>query len=409
MTQTVAIIGGGMVGATLALLFDRYLPTLKVHLLDQSLSNGLDASPSFDERSTAIAPSTQQCFAELGLWPHLQHYATAIHRIAISDKGHLGQGQFDQADNDNAPLGYVLSNRGLGSVLASALAQSAVNCRNDRVASVQVSGRGANLTTEVGESIDGFDLVIIADGAQSGCRESLGITAEYFDYQQVAMVANVRHRKAHNHVAYERFCKTGPIALLPRGQRATSTESALVWTLTPSEHQALVDMNEAERLQQLQQAFGYRVGRFQAMSEPSFYPLTRVLAKEQVRQHVVVMGNAAHFLHPVAGQGFNLSVRDSLQLIAALRAALQAGQSIGDLTVLNSYAERQAPDQRNTQWLSQTFHKVFTSPLLPVQLARTAGFGLLEINPLVRSVFIEMLSGRATPKAQLEAPCSLSM
>lgn len=409
MTQTVAIIGGGMVGATLALLLDRYLPTLSVHLLDQSLSDGLDASPSFDERSTAIAPTTQHCFDELDLWSHLQHYATAIHSIAISDKGHLGQGRFDQADNGDLPLGYVLSNQGLGRVLASALAQSRVNCQNAKVASVSISGRGAGLTTEAGESLNGFDLVIIADGAQSGCRESLGITAEYFDYQQVAMVANVRHRKAHHHVAYERFCKTGPIALLPRGQRATSTESALVWTLTPSDHRALADMNEADRLQQLQQAFGYRVGRFQAMSEPSFYPLTRVLAKEQVRQHVVVMGNAAHFLHPVAGQGFNLSVRDSLQLVAILRAALKAGQSIGDSTVLSGYVQRQAPDQRNTQWLSQAFHRVFTSPLLPVQLMRTAGFGLLEANPLVRSVFIEMLSGRATPKAQLEAPCSLSM
>ena len=409
MTQTVAIIGGGMVGATLALLFDRYLPKLKVHLFDESLSEGFDASPSFDERSTAIAPTTQQCFEALALWPHLKHYATAIHSIAISDKGHLGQGRFDQTDNDDSPLGYVLSNQGLGSVLASALARSRVNCQSDRIAGVKISAEGANLTAEVGDKLGAFDLAIIADGAQSGCRESLGITAEYFDYQQVAMVANVRHRKAHNHTAYERFCKTGPIALLPRGQRATSTESALVWTLTPSEHQALVAMSETERLEKLQRAFGYRVGRFSAMSAPSFYPLTRVLANEQVRQHVVVMGNAAHFLHPVAGQGFNLSVRDSLRLIATLKAALEAGQSIGDLAVLNEYAAEQKPDQRNTQWLSQTFHKVFTSPLLPVQLMRTAGFGLLEVNPLVRSLFIEMLSGRAAPKAQLEAPCSLSI
>lgn len=409
MTQTVAIIGGGMVGATLALLFDRYLPALSVHLFDKGLADSEPPSPSFDERSTAIAPTTQQCFEDLKLWPHLKPYATAIHSIAISDRGHLGQGRFDQTDNAGEPLGYVLSNRGLGSVLVAALAQSAVHCQSETIAAVRITEQGAVLTADSDAALGAFDLVVIADGAQSSCRESLGITAEYYDYQQVALVANVRHRKPHHHVAYERFCAAGPIALLPRGQRATSTESALVWTLTSSEHQAMAAMTEAQRLAHLQQAFGYRLGRFSAMSAPSFYPLTRVLANEQVRQHVVVMGNAAHFLHPVAGQGFNLSVRDCLRLTATLNGALASAAPLGDLAVLSAYAEQQLPDQRNTQWLSQAFHKVFTSPLLPVQLLRTAGFGVLEANPLVRSLFIEMLSGRAQPKALLEGSCKLSI
>lgn len=424
--STIAIVGGGMVGAVTALLFAKHLPRVKITLFDRSIVEQLDAdntqhadnkasdnhskapntlSPSshlssFDGRSTALAPTSQACFEHLGLWDQLQTFITPIHRIHISDKGHAGQGLFDQSDNHGDPLGYVVQNAGLGPVLYGALAQSpSIDLCAEQVDAVRVGAKGAVVKRE--NKTDYFDLAIIADGAQSALRDKLGIKAQVDDYQQHALVVNVKHAQAHQLTAYERFTDRGPIALLPLGGNASRCESTLVWTCPNHELADYQSMSEPQRLKALQKQFGYRLGAFTQMGEPAFYPLKRIVAGEQVRSHIVLMGNAAHFLHPVAGQGFNLSVRDALKLVGVLKEALVEGQSLGSLEVLEKYDALQALDQRNTIGLSHGFNRIFTDAPLPIQLGRTLGLVALEVHSGFRNHFIALLSGRAVAQAAL--------
>ncbi|HEY7773951.1 MAG TPA: FAD-dependent monooxygenase [Marinagarivorans sp.] len=396
----IGVVGGGMVGAMLALLIARHVPAVAVTLFDRHEASVQDR-PSFDRRSTAIAPSTEQCFRRLGLWPALAAHATAIEHIHVSDKGHAGMAWFDLGDNAGQPLGHVIDNAGMGQVLLAALAaQSNVKTVQASVSRVAVTGAGASIcTADAAGAQQVFDLVIIADGAQSLLREQLGVAARRIDYQQHAIVANVRHELAHQLQAFERFTNRGPIALLPRGGNARSRESALVWTCPSDELGEYQALPRAELLTRLQKQFGYRLGRFSAISEAGFYPLELIVAQEQVRSNIVLMGNAAHFLHPVAGQGFNLSVRDGLRLVSVLKNAQASAEPLGDLAVLQRYEQQQHADQRNTITLSHNFNRIFTRTPLPVQLMRTLGLISLELNPQVRAQFIKLLSGRGQPAA----------
>ena len=400
---SIGIVGGGMVGAVLALLLSRNLPSATVTLFDGEKADSGER-PSFDRRSTAIAPSTEQCFQRLGLWSALAAHATAIQHIHVSDKGHAGMALFDPSDNGGEPLGYVVDNAGMGRVLAEAIdKQPRVRCIQARVQSVAMNASGGMLHWLEGEEpfSENFNLVVVADGAESTLRKQLGIGVRRVDYHQHAIVANVRHELPHQLQAFERFTHRGPIALLPRGGHARSCESALVWTCPEGEIDDYQSCGEAVLLQRLQSQFGFRLGRLTAMSTPSFYPLSLLVAEEQVRSNVVLMGNAAHFLHPVAGQGFNLSVRDALRLVSTLKKGVAAGQCVGDLAVLQDYEKQQMADQRNTIALSHGFNRIFTRTPLPVQLLRTSGLIALELNPILRAQFIRLLSGRAQPAAQV--------
>jgi ubiquinone biosynthesis UbiH/UbiF/VisC/COQ6 family hydroxylase len=310
----------------------------------------------------------------------------------------MGMGLFDQSDNQGAPLGQVVANQGLGKALLAALNREAlINCIQGDVTGLSMVQSGADITwqDDHGGQQANFDLVIIADGAQSKLRQQLGIGVTRIDYQQHAIVANVRHSNAHQLQAFERFTERGPLALLPRGGNALSRESGLVWTCPTDELAAYKAMTSAQLLTRLQQQFGFRLGHFSAISSPSFYPLELIVADEQVRSNLVLMGNAAHFLHPVAGQGFNLSVRDSLRLVGVLQQALNNNKSLGSLEVLQHYQQKQAQDQYNTIGLSDAFNRIFTHATLPIQIMRTLGLLGLELSPTLRSHFIALLSGRA--------------
>ncbi len=403
--QDIAIVGGGMVGSLLALLLARFVPQVRITLVDKHpASASAVVRPSFDGRSTAIAPTTVNCFKQLGLWPHLAQVLTPIAKIHISDRGHVGLGLFDGDDNNGEPLGYVVENAGLGPVLMQALAnEPAITSRAGEVTKLEFNRQGAELTwraqAEPQQAL--FDVVLVCDGAASPLRQRLGIGAKTVDYQQHAMVANVRHSLAHQLHAYERFTARGPLALLPRGGSASACESTLVWTCPNSELAEYQTMAATERLSALQSQFGYRLGHFTAMSEPVFYPLELVLAQEQVRSRLVLMGNAAHFLHPVAGQGFNLAVRDALRLVESFKHAAEQGQNVGDLAVLQRYEQAQYADQRNTVGMSHAFNRMFTGAPLPMQLLRSLGFLALELNPPLRAHFIARLSGRAQAQVRL--------
>lgn len=399
----IAIVGGGMVGASLALMFNHALNPVKVALIEakvfQTSAKGSDAGlTSFDMRSTALAPTTVTAMQKLGVWHAMQAYATAIDKIYVSDRGHFGRAVFTPQDNAGSPLGHVVENYGLGVALVKAVKQaSGVHVLAPfEVCSVEHHANAVSLLSSDQKKISAR-LLVIADGADSLLRSQLGITEKRTDYQQTAIVVNVETEQAHKACAYERFTQNGPLALLPL-DGAQGKRSAVVWTQDTEQANATLALDDAGFLYALQQVFGYKLGRILKVGERAHYPLSLRVAQEQVRSNLVLMGNAAHFLHPVAGQGFNLAVRDALRLIDVLKE--EDIKDVGRLSALHKYELAQLRDQDRTIALSNGFNQVFRHPSKTVALMRNIGLSAIEHHPLARHLFLAQLSGQAESQAR---------
>jgi ubiquinone biosynthesis UbiH/UbiF/VisC/COQ6 family hydroxylase len=236
-------------------------------------------------------------------------------------------------------------------------------------------------------------LLVVADGARSSLRDSLGIASEQRDYDQHAVIANVQSQLPHNGRAFERFTANGPLAFLPTGGEARPDLSAIVWTQSPERASALKAMDEQAFLDELQEAFGYRLGRLQKVGERFDYPLSLLQSKEQVRSRVVVVGNAAHSLHPVAGQGYNLALRALMRLLENLAEAQRQGTDIGDSEVLRHYYEAQRGDQFETVQFSHLAATLFMSDTLPLAVGRDLGLVGLDVLPGLKSLFVRQAAG----------------
>ncbi len=387
-------------GLSLAQLLSQAFPARQIALIDRF---SLDApeqlyQPSFDYRSTAISRDSADIFERLGVWRALSEHATAIRRVHVSDRGHAGKTSYSEQDNNGRALGYVVDNAWLGRVLA----EQVLNLPNVRriapavVNSLRVGADGAHI--EIAENGQVYSLrsqlAIVADGADSTIRQSLGIMTEVHDYHQSAVIANVAFEKPHQGVAYERFTEDGPVALLPHGESDSANSSSLVWTTPKAKVEEVLQWSDEMFLSALQKAFGYRLGKFIKVGARLHYPLRRVIAKEQARGSVVLMGNAAHALHPVAGQGFNLALRDAECLTATLVKASGRGESLGSLRVLTSYVAQQQKDQWLTTNLSHGFNRIFADARLPVQGLRNAALIALNLGAPIKKSFFDQMMGK---------------
>ncbi|SMF22704.1 2-octaprenyl-6-methoxyphenol hydroxylase [Alteromonadaceae bacterium Bs31] len=412
MTQhcDIAIIGGGMVGLSQALLLAKHLPECNIVLLE---AQPLTASEhplqaSFDERSTALSPPSVELLSSLGLWSGICARAEAIRHVHVSDRGHLGRTLFSERDNNMQALGYVVENRHFGMQLIQAvLAKSNIHVvAPARVGELRPKASGALITYEHQHQQQSLStgLVIIGDGADSPLRTQLGIDVEEFDYQQYALVANLEFENPHDGQAFERFTEQGPIAVLPLPREkgtGLSRRCAMVWTRPESELEHWTNLPDAQFIKAVQNAFGYRLGAILRVGERKHYPLKMIFAREQIRSSMVFVGNAAHYLHPVAGQGFNLALRDCAQLTSVLCEAQALGDSMGDLKVLNRYLQQQQKDQKNTAFISHNFIRVFGSDKLALQGLRNLGLLSMELfGPMKREFFSQMM-GRTPARASL--------
>ena len=407
----IAIVGGGMVGMSLALLLSQQLPKVSISLIEQhsftfeefSLKDKLSAyQPSFDERSTALSAGSQHIFNDLQCWPELESYAQTIATIHVSDKGHWGGTRLHAVDYGVPALGYVIENRRLGQVLLHQLQQTNVDCiAPAQVLHCQPCQRGYQLTIRRAQQEQQLtaDLLVIADGSQSPLRQSLGIDSSTKDYGQTAMVANVALSKPHQGIAYERFTDEGPIALLPLPDLPDSSDlqdnhpyrAALVWTFPSDRQQTINALDESALRRLLQQRFGYRAGVIEHIGQRHYYPLQLLQAREQIRSHLVVVGNAAHFLHPVAGQGFNLALRDCQQLVRCLSNSPL--ESLGTFATLKTYMQTQTPDQDFTITITDRLVKVFSSQRARFALSRQLGLLGLNTLPLGKTRFARQMMG----------------
>ena len=404
--RDIVIAGGGMVGVSLALQLAGVMPeTTSICLVEgfplpQVSADGKPQyHPSFDARSTALSYSTRLIYEQMQVWDELQQWLCPIDTIHVSNRGRFGSTLL-QANEYNWPaLGYVVENAWLGNALIQAMyRQGRVEVRSPaKVLDAAPKGEGVSLRLE-GDVVEELDagLLLVADGANSGLRDALGVAVEEKPYRQHALIANIATAQAHRGCAYERFTDQGPLALLPLlPGPAGENRSALVWTLPPDQAADLLTCSEAQFLQQLQQRFGYRLGRLLQVGERHSYPLALMQATEQVRQGVVVMGNAAHALHPVAGQGYNLAMRDVAGLAAELVRGVAAGKPVGDLAILQRYRETQLGDQERTIGFSDQVPSLFMHSDPVLGLARDMALAGLDILPPFKREFVRYAAGVA--------------
>ncbi len=396
----IAIVGGGMAGAGLALLLAQKIPELSIALIEQHPLQVATAEqlaiPSFDARSTALSCSTQKILESLAVWQQLENQAEPILQVHVSERSRP-LGMLMRADDTELPaLGYVIENRLLGNVLLEKVLSQQEYIRTLNPAHVEkitLSENSATLAIKADENILlNAKLVVVADGAQSTLRQQLGITSDNTPYDQHALVANVVTELPHDGVAYERFTETGPIALLPLPDKQKN-RAALIWTLPDNEIDEVMQLPESEFLLRAQKNIGGRCGKLLAVGARYCYPLSLVQAREQVRSRVVLVGSAAHHLHPVAGQGFNLIMRDCLALVETLKSVVIRGGDIGDLAVLQQYLGKQQWDQQKTVVASDWLPRLFSNRDRPQILLRSAALMGLDFLPGLREWFAREATG----------------
>ncbi len=388
----VIIVGGGMVGASLACALSGQ--GLRIAIVE-AVRPGVRDEPGYDERAITLAYGTKRIFSGLQLWDQLADAATPIHRIHVSDRGHFGMTRMERSEEGLPALGYVVPARVIGQVLNEAVSrQQDVDYRCPAsVTAVSRSGDEVHVDIIQDEKPETLRarLLVAADGANSAIREQFGIDTVESDYGQTAIVTNVTPQLPHRNIAYERFTDTGPLAVLPM----TEQRCAVVWTVASERADEVMALDDAAFLAGLQERFGYRLGRLEQVGRRQAWPLKLLQATESVRERLALVGNAAHTLHPIAGQGFNLGARDIAVLAEVLVEAVHRGEDPGTLEVLNRYGDwRQADHQRVTVF-TDGLARLFTLPLPALGMARTAGMLALDLLPPAKRLFTRMTMGRA--------------
>lgn len=388
----VAIVGGGLVGASLAVAL-AHTP-LKLALIEAATPPA--SAVSWDERCIALNDGSRRIFESLGLWPELAAAAQPIKATHISERGRFGVARFTAAEAQLDALGHNTPLRVLGAALLSRVtAQSNLQwIAPARVAALELERAAATLTLADGRSLRAR-LVVAADGASSTLRALLGLGAEVRDYEQSAIVTAVRVQRDPQGVAYERFTPEGPFALLPKPRlvddAAGGHPCSLIWTLPTARAEALQALPEAEFLALAQSTFGERVGRLLSLGRRIVYPLQRTVGETLSAPRVLFCGNAAQSLHPVAAQGFNLGLRD----VAALAAQLQQVADPGEPALLADYVAARADDRRRTANFTDQLVRLFSNQLPVVSSLRNLGLLALDLLPPAREAVLRQNLGHA--------------
>ncbi|KAB2935576.1 MAG: 2-octaprenyl-6-methoxyphenyl hydroxylase [Candidatus Contendobacter sp.] len=385
------IIGGGLVGASLACALDGL--GLRIGLVEAAPLT-VSQHPSYDDRTLALAQGTRRIFQTLGLWEALAASATPIRQIHISERGSPGFAHLDSREEGVDALGYVVEARGIGAALLAKLPtlRGVELLCPARLEQVAVEAGAARATVRHGDKRTvefRARLLVAADGANSQVREHLGIAALRWDYGQQAIIANVTPTLPHDNVAYERFTADGPVAFLPMSEN----RCAVVCTVNEAEVPAVMELDDAGFLALLSERFGDRLGPLPRVGHRQAYPLFLLKSREHARARVAIIGNAAHALHPIAGQGFNLGIRDVAALAEVIADAQRLGQDIGDIRALNRYADWRRWDQRQTIAFTDALNRLFANPLWPAQAARNLGLLAFDLCPPVKHLFARQMMG----------------
>lgn len=384
------IVGGGMVGASLACALGGQ--SLRIGVIE-AVPFRSTSQPSYDDRSIALAYGARKIFEGMGLWNEVAGIVTPIEKIHVSDRGHFGATRMDASSEGYPALGYVVENRDLGQLFAkkleaytniellcpAALKNFTIGTSHAEVV-IERDGETQTLTTQ---------LIVGADGGRSLVRQLAGITSHVDDYGQSAVIANLTSTSKHHNVAYERFTDSGPLALLPM----SGGRCSLVWTVKRDAVDEIMALEDSEFLTRLQKRFGMRLGPFTKTGRRNAYPLSLVRADENTRPRLALIGNAAHVLHPIAGQGFNLGFRD----VAALAQVVVEAKDddIGAHSVLNQYDAWRKHDQACVINLTDGLVRLFSNQITPLVIGRNSGLLAMDMIPPVKRLLMRQTMGLA--------------
>lgn len=410
----VIIVGGGMIGASMALAFSSIVkpqqsfsnepgkPSLSIAVVD-AIAFQNDTSPSFDDRSVALSYGSKKIFESLGVWSQLSSVCEPIEHIHVSDKGHMGMCRLHAEDYQQPALGYVIENRTLGQVLHQHLAQQDIdffapaevvtvdNCgdhdeQNYSILTLQQqhSGQQQRQSFQIAAP-----LIVAADGAQSPMAQRLNLPKQRFDYPQMAAICNIKTSKPLNGWAFERFTNTGPLALLPLSDHRYS----VVWTFSPGERHNMESMDDECFKKALQERFGYRTGMIQQVGKRVIYPLSLQKLQRGYSQNTVFIGNALHSGHPVAGQGFNLGLRDVALLAEIVAWANHYNIRVNEPRVLEYFWQQRQKDINETLAITDSLAHLFANDNALLVMARNVSLKWLDIILPAKRQFAQKAMG----------------
>jgi len=388
----IIIIGGGMVGASL-------VAALKTHddkkiAVVEAFELNSNSQPSFDDRSIALSYGSRRIWESMQLWKKLEPEIEAIKSIHVSDKGHLGATRMTHTEEQVEALGYVVENRVMGKILmseVSALKQVDWFCpatiqsltqAPEKKSTEQVS---VTIKTKSGEETLQAKLLVAADGVQSVTRELAGLDVMREDYNQSAIIANVQTDQLHQGIAYERFTSSGPIAFLPM----TENRYSIVWTCEQGETARIMQLSDNAFMKELQQCFGFRAGNIKKTGERFSYPLAYAETEQLTKGRVVIIGNAAHALHPVSGQGYNLALRD----VAELAEMIVENKDPGHALLLAEYHAKRLKDMQRVYRITDSMVKLFSNDNFVLGHLRASGLIALNLISPLRSLMARQSMG----------------
>ncbi|MFV0574996.1 MAG: 2-octaprenyl-6-methoxyphenyl hydroxylase [Vibrio sp.] len=398
----IAIVGSGMAGATLALAIDRLCKgKLKIAVIEAQQMDEQSSHPGFDSRAIALSYGTIQILKQLDLWSLFEPIATPITDIEISDQGHLGLAEITAKQELVDALGVVVELETVGRIYQNQIQQCAaidyicpakVEQIKRTVDSVSIS-----LSNEVQLEVN---LLVAADGALSETCQQIGIALKEIDFEQYAVIANVKTDIEPQGRAYERFTQFGPLAFLPMSEG----RSSVVWCMPKARMEQVLQADESQLIEQLQQDFGWRLGKIQRIGSLASYPLILRYRESVVSHRCVVIGNAAQTLHPIAGQGFNLGIRDVMSLAEEIAHTCQSQEQesdlpeskqpdIGSYSLLTRYKQRREQDREQTMALTSNLVTIFSNHLPAMRVGRNLGLLAISHFPFIKCPLVKRTMG----------------
>ncbi len=384
----IAIVGGGLNGPTLALALAQI--GLRVTVID-TLPAPARAVPDFDGRSYALAHASMRMLKNIGIWDDVAAHTQPMLEIKVTD-GRAGEGaapwmlHFDHADIEEGPMGYMCEDRHLRQALLAAMdAEARITQLSGETVVAQTAG---SVTLATGKTLTA-QLIIGADGRSSGTAERAGIKRTGWGYGQTAIVCALTHERPHGGIAHQFFMPSGPLAILP----LLGNRCSIVWSESDARATEIMAMNDTDFLDALRPAFGDFLGDITLTGKRFSYPLGLTLANRFIADRIALIGDAAHGVHPIAGQGLNAGLRDVAALVDVLSGAKQRGEDIGSAAVLARYEQWRRFDTATLAAATDTFNRLFSNDNPLLRAVRDVGMGLINATPNLRRRAIREAAG----------------
>jgi len=385
----VIIAGGAMAGATLAIALNQLSQERLSIAVVEAYQSDNQQHPGFDARSIALSYGTVEILKRFGIWSSLESIATPINHIHVSDRSHAGMTDITKEEVGVSALGYVVELADVGRIYAEQIA----SCKSISlycplsIENIERTLEQVCVTLSDGTKLKG-KLLVAADGAVSSCCEKIGLPLQKHDFNQVAVIANVVSSEPHLGRAFERFTSHGPVALLPMRDNRMS----LVWCLPPDKASQVLEYDDAAFLNELQTAFGWRLGQLTRTGARSSYPLLLRYREQNISHRFAIVGNAAQSLHPIAGQGFNLGIRD----VASLAEEIIQAEDVGSYRYLNQFKQRRENDRMITITLTSSLVHLFSNDWLTLRIGRNLGLALMDNIPMLKTPLLRRTLGVVT-------------